>query len=58
MTALHEAESLTSQQFLSSSKKFPSFYGIRRLIALFKELVTCSSAEPNESNPRPPILFL
>ena len=55
--SLHEADSLTSQQFLSPSKKFPSYYGIRKLIASFKELVTCSSAEPNESNPCLPFCF-
>jgi hypothetical protein len=44
-------EKLTGSQLV---KKFPAFYGKRRLIAAFTSAATCPSPEPDQSSPRHP----
>jgi hypothetical protein len=48
-------ENLTGPRLV---KKFPTYYGIRRLITTFTEAATCSYPESNQSSPCPPSHFL
>jgi len=40
------------------SKNFSINYGTRKFITVFIKVSTCSCCEPDESSPRPTVLFL
>ena len=48
-------EKLTGSQLV---KKFPTFYGTRRIITTFASAATCPYPEPDQSSPCPPFHFL
>jgi len=48
-------EKLTGSQLF---KKFPAFYGIRRLLSALQEPAICPCPKPDQSSPCPPFRFL